>query len=190
MTTELEDMRQQLSLLKEKLNRQEILNDQLVHQALEGKIRYIDSFSRRKRIWLITCMLFVPGILISAVGIPVWFALTTAAFFAISLIYHEVYMEHISTDDINRRGLAEVNRKALLIKEQGARWLWIGIPLLLMWLAVFAYLVLQQTDYEEQGQYILYGMAFGLLIGATLGYIMYRRQQRMIDDLRDSIETT
>ena len=190
MTTELEDMRQQLSLLKEKLNRQEILNDQLVRQALEGKIRYIDSFSRRKRIWLVTSILFVPGILISAVGMPVWFAIATAAFFIIALIYHEVYMEHISTDDINRRGLAEVSRKALLIKEQGARWLWIGIPGVLIWLATFAYLVLQQTDYEEQGQYILYGMAFGLLIGSALGYIMYRRQQRLIDDLRDSIETT
>ena len=69
-------------------------------------------------------------------------------------------------------------------------WLWIGIPGVLIWLAAFAYLVLQQTDYEEQGQYILYGMAFGLLIGSALGYIMYRRQQRLIDDLRDSIETT
>ena len=99
MTTELEDMRQQLSLLKEKLNRQEILNDQLVRQALEGKIRYIDSFSRRKRIWLITCMLFVPGILISAVGIPVWFALATAAFFAVyyGLKYYGLhYIGHLS----------------------------------------------------------------------------------------------
>lgn len=190
MTTELEEMRQQLSLLKEKLSQQEILNDQLVRQAIEGKVRYIGCFSRRKRIWLVMSILIIPGIMVSAVGMPLWFALATAAFFAISLIYHEVFMEHISTDDINRHGLAEVSRKALLIKQQGARWLWIGIPGVLIWLVTFAYLVLQRTDYEDQGQYILYGMAFGLLIGATLGYIMYRRQQRMIDDLRESIEAT
>ena len=115
---------------------------------------------------------------------PIWFALATVAMLAISLVYHAAFMEHISTDDLNRCSLKEIGEKAIRLKEQGARWLWIGIPMLIAWLITFVYVVLKQSDFETEGQYLLYGIAFGVIVGAALGFIIYRKQQRMIDDLR------
>ena len=53
---------------------------------------------------------------------------------------------------------------------------------------VFPYVVLHSSNYETEGQYILYGICFGIIVGACLGVIIYRKQQRMIDDLRSDIE--
>ncbi|MBQ8937948.1 MAG: hypothetical protein IJ066_09560, partial [Bacteroidaceae bacterium] len=68
------------------------------------------------------------------------------------------------------------------------RWIWIGIPMLVAWLVTFCYVVLHRSDYETEGQYILYGISFGIIIGACLGVIIYKKQQRMIDDLRSDIQ--
>lgn len=188
MNTELDEMRQQMALLKEKLNRQEIVNDQLVRDAVRGKISALNSMRRRKRIWLVACIFFVPLMLVKAVGMPIWFAALTALFFVFSLFYHEYYMEGIDDHDMTSKGLLQVSQKAARLKTQTRRWLWIGIPLLLVWLFGFMYLVNDCTWFQIEENEIVTGLLFGLLLGSLLGYIMYRRQQSMVDDLRESIE--
>lgn len=179
-----EEMRQQMELLKEKLNRQEVVNEQLMHRTIETKLNRL-SFNRRiKRIYMILCMVFIPGLLVKGVGLPMWFGLATVAMLALSLVYHEAFMEHISADDLNRYSIHEISEKALRLKEQGARWLWIGIPMVIVWLITFIYVVQHRFDLEAGGESILYGIAFGIIIGASLGFIIYRRQRRMIDELR------
>ena len=184
---EFQEMRQQMDLLKEKLNRQEVVNEQLMRRTTESRLNRL-SFNRRvKRIYLIVCMVVIPAMLVEGVGLPVWFSLATVAMLAISLVYHEAFMEHISADDLNRYSIHEISNKAVRLKEQGARWLWIGIPMLIAWLVTFIYVVQQRFDLEAEGQYVLYGILSGIIIGASLGFIIYRKQRRMIDDLRSDL---
>jgi hypothetical protein len=97
-------------------------------------------------------------------------------------------MEHISTDDLNRLSMTQLSEKAIHLKEQGARWIWVSIPMLIAWMAAFFYVVLNRSDYETEGKYIVYGLSIGIIIGACLGTIIYKKQQRMIDDLRSEIQ--
>ena len=185
---ELNEMRQQMNILKEKLNRQEIISERLLRKAIDRKISTIDCWHRRKRFYLIGCIIFVPALLFKVVHTPFWFALATLAMLAISLIYHEMLMEPLTSEDLNRCGALEVSRKALRLKEQGARWLWIGIPMLIAWMMTFIYLILNMAEFDGGEQEILGGLSTGIVIGSIIGFIIYRRQQRLIDDLRDSLE--
>ena len=180
-------MRQQMALLKDKLNRQQIVNEQLVRDAVKGKISDLTSMRRRKRIWLIGCIFFVPVMIVKAVGLPVWFAAVTALFFAFSLFYHEYYMEGIDDRDLTSRGLLQVSQKATRLKRQTRRWLWIGIPLLLVWMYGFMYLVNNYTWFLIEENEMVMGLLLGIIFGSFLGFMMYRRQQRMVDDLQDAI---
>lgn len=185
---ELNEMRQQMALLKEKLDQQQIINEQLLRQTIDRKISTISRISLRKRIYLIACIFIIPPMLVSAVQTPLWFAIATAGMLAVSLIYHEVFMDHISTEDVNRMGFAEVSLKALRVKEQGARWLWIGIPMLIAWVLAFIYVVLHSDVFEGAEEMIVGGLVTGIIVGAVLGYAIYRRQQQLIDDLRYSLD--
>ena len=176
-----------MDLLKEKLNRQEVVNEQLMRRTTESRLNRLSFNLRVKRIYLIVCMIVIPAMLVEGVGLPVWFSLATVAMLAISLVYHEAFMEHISADDLNRYSIHEISNKAVRLKEQGARWLWIGIPMLIAWLVTFIYVVQQRFDLEAEGQYVLYGILSGIIIGASLGFIIYRKQRRMIDDLRSDL---
>ena len=171
-----QEMRQQMDLLKEKLNQQEVVNNKLMRRTTETRLNRISLNHRIKNIYLVLCIFIIPGLLVKIVGMPIWFALATVAMLAISLVYHAAFMEHISTDDLNRCSLKEIGEKAIRLKEQGARWLWIGIPMLIAWLITFVYVVLKQSDFETEGQYLLYGIAFGVIVGAALGFIIYRAQ--------------
>ena len=184
---EFQEMRQQMDLLKEKLNRQEIVNEQLMRKGMESRLNRLNTSRRMKRMSMLPCILFIPGMLIRTLGMPVWFGIATMALFALALVYHEVFMEHISTDDLNRLSLKQIGEKAIRLKEQGRRWLWFSIPALIAWLGLFYYLISQRADDDSDVRYVLYGMVIGLIIGACLGTIIYRKRQRMIDDLRSDL---
>ncbi|MBQ9285982.1 MAG: hypothetical protein IJ209_06865 [Bacteroidaceae bacterium] len=182
-----EEMRQQMDLLKEKLNRQEVVNEQLMRRTIESKLNRLNTNRRFKRIYMISNMVFIPWLLVRGLALPLWFAVVTVGMIALALVYHEAFMEHISADDLNRYSIHEINEKAVRLKQQGARWLRIGIPLIIVWLITFIYVVQHRFDLEAEGESILYGVAIGTIIGACLGFIIYRKQRRMIDYLRTDI---
>ena len=188
MTTELDEMRQQMALLKDKLNRQEIVNDQLVRKTVKNKISALTRMRRVKRFWLIACIIFVPVMLIKAIGLPVWFAVATDLFLAFSLFYHEYYMEGIDDHNLSSQGLLQVSEKATRLKRQTKRWLFVGIPLLLVWVLTFMYLINDYTWFQIEDNEIAVGLVTGVILGSFLGFLMYRKQQRMVDDLQDAIE--
>lgn len=185
---ELEEMRQQLALLKDKLSQQEIVNEQIVRKAVTGKINALARMRRVKRFWLVACIIFVPVMLIKAIGLPAWFAIATDVFFAFSLFYHEYYMDGIDDHNLSTRGLLQVSQRAARLKRQTKRWLFIGIPLLLVWMATFCYLINNYTWFEIADNEIAIGLVTGLIVGALLGFLMYSKQQRMVDDLQDAID--
>lgn len=185
---ELNEMRQQMAVLKEKLNRQEIVNEQLIRNAVRGRISALTRMRLIKRVWLLACIVFVPPILTKAIGLPVWFNAVTALFFAFSLFYHEYYMDGIDDHDLSTNGLLQVSRKAARLKRQTRRWLWIGIPMLLVWLFGFMYLVNNYTWFQIEDNEIATGLVTGIIFGSLIGYLMYRKQQRMVDDLQSAID--
>ena len=185
---ELDEMRQQMVLLKEKLNRQEIINEQLMHKSVERRLYRLGLNRKIKRVYMVLCIIFIPCFLVGTMGLPIWFGIATVAVIGASLVYHEAFMEHISTDDLNRLSMTQLSEKAIHLKKQGARWIWVSIPMLIAWMAAFFYVVLNRSDYETEGKYIVYGLSIGIIIGACLGTIIYKKQQRMIDDLRSEIQ--
>lgn len=184
---EFNEMRRQLALLKDKLNRQQIVNEQLVRDAVKGKINDLTRMRRSKRIMLCGCIIFVPVILIKVIGLPVWFAAVTALFFIVALAYNEYYMEGIDSHNLSSGGLLQVSQKAARLQRQTRRWLFVGIPLLLVWMLLFCYLINNYTWFLIADNEIVTGLLTGLFVGSLLGYIMYRRQQRMVDDLQAAI---
>lgn len=57
---ELNELRQQMALLKEKIDNQQIVNEQLVRQAINQKVSTISRVRRVKRIYLIASLFLVP----------------------------------------------------------------------------------------------------------------------------------
>ncbi|MCR4995521.1 MAG: hypothetical protein K6A32_09165 [Bacteroidales bacterium] len=186
---QLEDMRQQMAMLKQKLEQQEIVNDQLIRESLQSKLRSVRIQKWGKMFFIFLAMLYVPAMLYWLLHTEMWFCLLSMAFFAIAAIYDFYYMNGISEKSISRNQLLETGRLVARMKQMNARWLWFSIPFLIFWLATLIMQVINSGDLSSGNlQGFLYGCASGLIIGGTLGTIIYFRQQRRAQEIIDQIE--
>ena len=189
MDTQLEEMRQQLDILKEKLQQQEIVNDQVVRNAIVGNLRKLEFSKWAKLCLILFGLVYVPSVLYFMLHIDLWFIVLTALFFAVAAIYDFYFMNGINANNMSAHALVETSRRLVRMKQMNARWLWFSIPVLALWLIGFFYLMMNQGNLpHELVRGVIFGGIIGLFLGGVLGTIYYLKQQRRAQDLIDQIE--
>ena len=88
---EIEEMRQQMNILKEKLTKQEIINDSLIRSSISQKMNNVKNLRWVKRAIIVFGIFYCPWVIYKLLEMPLWFALVTIAFLTIAFIYEEIY---------------------------------------------------------------------------------------------------
>lgn len=188
MDMELEEMRRQMAILKEKLDKQEIINDQLMRKAIGKKLRRLRNTRWRQVLITLAALVYMP-ILCYHLQIDLWFIIVTVLFFISGGIYDIYYTNGLNDGDLQNKRLLELKEKVIRIKRMNTRWLWFGIPFVVVWLCMFFWLVCHKSAVpSEQAHGMVIGGLIGGGIGAVIGTTVYRRQQRNADELIDDIE--
>ena len=156
---ELENMRQQMNTLKKKLEQQEIVNDRVIRHSMK---KTAGNISRRYYFIMALCLLMIPYsywafVRLNGFSIPFW----------------------IFTCVVRRRMASG--------KKFDANWLFLGIPLAIVFLGWFMY-----------ESYLIHGEAFsnglfwagciGGAIGAIWGFSLHFKTQRQYQEIIDQIE--
>lgn len=187
---ELENMRQQMATLKSKLEQQEIINDCLIRDSLNTKLRKVKYHKWVKLIFILFAMLYVPAMLYWLLNLPVWFCIVSLLFFAYAAFYDFHYMNGISNGDLSREQMLDTSRRVARMKKMNARWLWFSIPFSIVWIATMTYLMCTTDSLitRDNLEGALYGGAIGLVIGLAVGAYVYIRQQRQAQAIIDQID--
>lgn len=165
---ELQQMKQQIGLLKEKLNRQAIVNDGLIRRAMK---RNISSINRYGTITIILCIAFTPFCVsvFARYGFSVWFCAATVALMLFSALMTYIYHRDLWNTDLARGNLLLIGRIVSRLKERYARWIYIAIPLILVWFLWLVCEAVMNLDTNEYMSTFLPGACFGGLIGGIIG---------------------
>ena len=191
MDTQLEEMRQQMAVLKEKLEKQEIINDQLMRSTIGTKLRKIKVEQRRKIIFIILGLLYVPAILHYLLHTDLWFTVVTVLFFAGEGIFDTYYTWGINDEDLQNKRLLETRERIIVMKRMNARWLWFSIPFVIVWFILFVWQVYSNdSELQELGGTtpLIIGAVVGGVIGGLIGLVKYKKQQRRATELIEEIE--
>ena len=184
---EMEKMRQQMNLLKEKLEKQEIVNDRIVRNAMKKNIFFIN---RRNICLSILCLLMIPysyWVFIRMTDFSVAFWIGTSIFMLICLgatIYNSL---NLRGSDITRGDLLKVYNNVARAKKFDTNWLLFGIPMTILWLGWFVYEVYRKGGHEEVVTLMIAG-GVGVVIGGLLGMAVYFKTQRQYREILDQIE--
>lgn len=187
---ELDNMRQQMAILKKKLQKEEIMNDQLMRKAIGTKLHRLKFDRWRKLLLILMGIVYVPWMLYDLVGAPLWFIVLSVLFFALAGFYDVYYTWDLTDGDLSDMRLLELQQKVARVKRMNARWLWIGIPFAVVWVCIFLWLIIVEQDSamaDGETTPIVIGALTGAVIGSMIGAIVYRRQQRRADELIDDI---
>ena len=187
MDAQLEEMRQQLTTLKQKLNEQEIVNDRLMRRSMRNTV---SNITRRYYITMALALLMVPygyWVFVKLSHFSVAFWIASSIFMLVCGAATFYNSRKISDSGLMSHSLVEARRKVASAKKFDADWLLIGIPLVLLWLGWFFYEVYQQdNDMFDNG--IFWGGCVGGFLGAVIGFAIHFKTQRQYQEIIDQIE--
>ena len=184
---DLENMRQQMTTLKNKLNKQEIVNDRLIRRSMKNEV---DTITRRYYIIMALGLFMIPygyWCFVKLCGLSIFFWIVTSIFMLICTGATFYTCHKINDPNLMNRNLVEARKKVASAKKFEANWLFFGIPAVVLWFAWFMY-----ESYKIHGDALssgfFWGGCIGGIIGAICGLSLNFKTQRQFQDIIDQIE--
>lgn len=186
-TNELEEMRAQMALLQEKLNKEEILTDSLLKQAMTGKMSTINRYKWVSLFAGIFVLTF-GNVAWFNIGMPLRFLIGTSIIMVISIVATWIVHAKMDEQDIMDGNLLEVAKNAKKLKKEYITWQRIGYPVVAVWLAWFGYELMSLNQDKEYILGLFISCAIGGTLGGIWGHMMNRKVMKACDDLIRQIE--
>lgn len=191
---ELELLRQQMNVLKEKLDAQEIVNDRLVAKSMRKEMSWIKKY-------IYVQFALIPFVALIWVGVKYILGLSWWNYSFLMLVcVISVYVDYVinvkalSNADYHKNNLIETARKLVKMKRQRTIQMIVEILLLILWL-IWTILEVNSAQSTAIGlrQSLLQGGIIGGYIGGVIGiivafvifYKMQRTNDRMIEQIDD-----
>ena len=182
---ELEEMKQQICLLKGKLEKQTIINDHIIRQAMQQKV---SGMHKDAIIMIVVAIIGIPYcfFFFMLVGFSYWLAAGTVLFLLACLVklnQNKKKLSRIRT--LLNENLVECGKSVLLLKKEILQSFKIMMPILAVWVIWFfaeIFFVLPQDDNDFIIS-ITCGSLVGLLIGLGLGISKHRKNLKTINGI-------
>ncbi len=180
----LNEMQQQMQLLKDKLSKQIIVNEQMMRNAFGKGIKDLRSNYSVKTIAAIAGMLGCPSFY--NLGCSLYFVIFGELIMLIALVatlYANRLIPRMDDDLLTAAGNLTRFRKI------NAEWIKYGIPTMVVWLG---WLIVELFSVEEfttgQAYAMIGGIAVGLTVGMCIGLRIRREIMRGVDELMAQIK--
>lgn len=185
-TNELNDMREQLELLKRKVECEERLGEKQIRHAMRQKVSHIN---RLGRFFVILALVSIPLFIVSRNVLPVseLFCGVTCGFLALAALYTHLIHSKLSAEVIARDHLMTVARRLISLKQGYNRWLLFSIPFVLVWIFWYVH-ELRAILSPEIFSSAMISCAVGGVIGFVIGFHKHLQVQRACSELLEQIE--
>jgi hypothetical protein len=184
-TYELEEMKQQMLLLKKKLEQQKIVNDKMLRSAMKKKLYGLNKKAR---------IMFIIGIFV-AIGAPGYFTLVgftplfcaaTTLMLLFSAFKTFQYHKKLWRLNLSESNLIELAEELTLLRTRYERWYRFAWCMIIPWGALMAY---EATKiFGEELVWYIGGSAIGLIIGGLTGTRINNNMIRRTDELLEQIK--
>ena len=185
---EMLEMKEQLSLLIKKLDKETIVNERMIRRSMKEKA---DRLNQRLIVESLVALIMIPFFIcvlpnLSKVSMP--FCIFSAGIFALAILYNFYMYIRFRPQKFIEGNMIEARRDTLNFKKQTLRWTYcIGIPFLVVYIAWFVYEKMQYYQGEIL-KIVLVSALIGFLIGGAIGINVFIKTLRTTDDILSQIE--
>lgn len=184
MDYELEEMRQQMAILKDKLENQTIVNDRFIRRSIK---RSVGTINKRYLVLAIVALAMIPYgywafVMLNGLSVALWLTMCVLMLTVMGFIYYNG--RDLRDNDLMSGNLLDVKRKVILAKKRDANWLWFGIPAGMLWFCWFMYEESQKVGFSQS---ILLFFIFCMIAGLLVGLMVHFKTQRHYRDAIDQI---
>ena len=167
---ELETLRSQMDILRNKLERENIINEKLMRETMRSRV---STINRQGWISIAAAICMVLWFPLCFNTLSKAFIITTIVFMLVDAILTYIMHKQVDERQLMSEDMRTVANKMKTLKK---RYQWstaIELPLVIAWCVWFCYEVIQMTG--EPWQFMAGAVAFGALIGFFIALKMYRK---------------
>lgn len=187
ISNELEEMRSQIGILKEKLEKQTIVNEKHIRNSIKSKA------SDLNRVVTITiCLgifaLIYPAWFFYTQGLSLAFVIATVLMLAVCLGLTVVQKVSISRLDFSEGNLLDTAQTLSKFRTHYKEWYKIAVPLVTVWFGWLIYEMISKLGTEPYVIGFCVGAAVGGIIGGILGFRINRNIVRKAGEILEQIQ--
>ena len=188
---ELEALRKDMSLLKNKLDTQEIINEELIHRTVRTSLK---GMSRDQLIWIFIALFGIPYCtwVSHGAGFSWAFTIVTAVYLAVCaviMVYNRIRLANLM--DVSEKDLLSCAEGLQKMKKQDMTRIKYSLGTVTAWLIWFYCEIFRMAQASGNTEYYV-GMGIGGLIGGLTGGFFgvryFIRCQKEMQENIDSIE--
>lgn len=188
VSNELEQMRAQIGALKEKLDKQAIINDQHIRRSMKSRMSDINK-TVTATIFLGVFALVYNTWFFYRQGCSIGFTILTGLMLAVCLGLTIVQKINLGKMDLSKGNLVETASYLSKLKRHYQNWYKIAIPMLVIWFALMMYEMTQILDLKSSMAIGFYcGAATGAIIGGIAGFRINKKVVRKATEILEQIE--
>lgn len=191
--TELEQMREQMAAFKSRLDKQQIINEQLVRTSMGSKLSWIKKFVWGEII-AVPILLIIMALFHAGNGLSWWLY----GFLALGLIADatgDYIINRIPKSQLLSGDLVETSKRLVKMKKQRTSWFVAGVIFLVIWLVWFCIEIAMRLDcgctLPHHGTVVaimIGAIVVGALIGGVIAWLILRKMQKTNNQLIEQIE--
>lgn len=186
MFNELDCMKAQLELLKEKLEKQEIVKEQHLRKAIKGKLGEVNRIAVRMMVVGLFAIIYCLWML-NHYGYSAYLQVGTFVMLFISVSATYVQHKNLLKAKELSADLIKETYDLMKLKKRYAQWLWFAIPMVLLWVMAICYETLYIVPMKEIATSLIIGLLAGVVIGGIVGLKIHFRTVKKIDEMLSQI---
>lgn len=184
---ELEQMREQISLLREKLKQQEIVNEHAIVKSMKLSVRSINRWGLWHSIFGLLAVPFC-CVIFAQMGLTDGFVWGTGIMLVVCWLVTIYAHLGLNLLNVSRENLVQVGLKTMRLRRIYKSWYYIAVPMILIW-GYFLYKELSMLVSDVQHlRWLLLSALIGGLIGGAIGFRMHYRTIHDADEVLDYLQ--
>lgn len=185
---ELEEMRSQIGILKDKLQKQNIINERHIRNSMKSKISDINSTVTVTIFLGIFALIYCTWFFYSQ-DCSMAFIIATAIMLAVCLALTIIQRINLGNMDFSEGNLIETAQKLSKVKKHYQNWHFLAIPMIIAWLSWLMYEMIRILGMDSPLAIGFYcGAIAGVIIGGILGTRINRKIVRRTTEILNQIE--
>lgn len=184
---ELDQMRQQMAILQNKLNSQAIVSDRFIRRSVSHSATTIN---RRYLVISIVALAMIPYgywafVKLNGLSVALWIAMSVMMLAVVGFcIYNGREMRR---RDFTSGNLLDTKRKALAAKRRDNNWLWFGIPMATVWAVWVGWEMAQKlgADFKFFIPFFIICSVGGIILGMKVHFRTQRHYRDIIEQIED-----
>ena len=179
---ELEQMRQDYAALKERFDKQQIINEQLMEKAFKSDIRWL---SADKLSGIIAGALGIPLIIVISIirHIGWWYPAVSSVFIVIVIwamlrIYRDLSKETLYEEDV-----LSATKKVKRFKQQYHRYFFVSMTAIVILSGAFAPTIYHSWSTPEQGMKMVLFLVLTVVTLCIIAFFYYKRLMKACDSI-------